>query len=102
MEAGDSMGKEKKQYLTRPDVQAYLRKYPDITPEEKHDLLKWLKSGQSPSSNDCNLYDEGGYPLDFIDARRTEQDLIQQHMQNLVELEEDHSAPEEEPFDLPF
>ena len=52
MEAGDSMGKEKKQYLTRPDVQAYLRKYPYISPEEKHDLLKWLKSGQSPSSND--------------------------------------------------
>lgn len=100
--AGGDMQKERQRYLSRPDVQLYLRKYPDITSEEKHDLLKWLKSGQSPASNDCNLYDEGGYPLDFIDARRTEQDLIQQHTHHLVELEEGYPAPEEEPYDLPF
>ena len=64
-EAGDGMDKEKKQYLTRPDVQVYLRKYPDITADEKHDLLKWLKSGQSPANNDRNLYDDGGLSARF-------------------------------------
>ena len=76
------MGKERRQYLSRPDVQIYLRKYPDVTAAEKRDLLKWLKSGQSQATNDCNLYDDRGYPLDFIDARRTELDLMQQHLLN--------------------
>ena len=76
------MEKERHQYLSRPDVQIYLRKYPDVTAAEKRDLLKWLKSGQSQATNDCNLYDDRGYPLDFIDARRTELDLMQQHLLN--------------------
>ena len=76
------MQKEKQQFLSRPDVRAYLQKYPDATDAEKRDLLKWLKSGQSPANNDYNLYDDRGFPLDFIDARRTELDLMQQHMQH--------------------
>ena len=80
--AGDDMEKERHPYLSRPDVQIYLRKYPDVTAAEKRDLLKWLKSGQSQATNDCNLCDDRGYPLDFIDARRTELDLMQQHLLN--------------------
>ena len=102
MKAGADMQKERQQFLSRPDVRVYLQKYPDITAEEKHDLLKWLKSGQSPATNDCNLCDDRGYPLDFIDARRTEQDLIQQHMHHLDEPEEAPPDSEEDSFDLPF
>lgn len=102
MKAGSNMGKERQQYLSRPDVQIYLRKYPDVTAAEKRDLLKWLKSGQSQATNDCNLYDDRGYPLDFIGARRTALDLMQQHMHNLDKPEEAPPDPEEDPFDLPF
>ena len=102
MKVGGNMGKERQQHLSRPDVQIYLRKYPDVTNAEKRDLLKWLKSGQSQATNDCKLYDDRGYPLDFIDARRTEQDLIQQHMHHLDEPEEFPPDSEEDPFDLPF
>lgn len=96
------MEKERHQYLSRPDVQIYMRKYPDITAAEKRDLLKWLKSGQSQATNDCNLYDDRGYPLDFIDARRTELDLMQQHVQHLDKPEETLPASKADPFDLPF
>ena len=102
MKAGGNMGKERQQYLTHPDVQIYLRKYPDVTDAEKRDLLKWLKSGQSQATNDCNLYDDRGYPLDFIDARRTELDLMQQHVQHLDNPEETLPDSKEDPFDLPF
>ena len=102
MKAGVNMGKERRQYLSRPDVQIYLRKYPDVTAEEKRDLLKWLKSGQSQATNDCNLYDDRGYPLDFIDARRTMRDLRKQHIHHLDAPEEALPDSEEDSFDLPF
>ena len=102
MKAGVDMQKERQQFLSRLDVRVYLQKYPDITAEEKHDLLKWLKSGQSPATNDYNLYDDRGYPLDFIDARRTELDLMQQHVQHLDKPEETLPDSKEDPFDLPF
>lgn len=99
---GDDMGKERQQYLSRPDVQAYLQKYPDITKEEKRDLLKWLKSGNSPATNDCDLCDDRGYPLDFIDGRRTIQDLFFQHMHNLNEPEKTDVNSDVDSFELPF
>ena len=101
-EVGVDMQKERHQYLSRPDVQVYLWKYPDVTAAEKRDLLKWLKSGQSPASNDCYLYDDCGYPLDFIDARRTELDLIQQRMQHQNEPEQPNSDFIDDSYELPF
>lgn len=100
--AGDEMKKERQQYLSRPDVLAYLQKYPDITKEEKRDLLKWLKSGYSQATNDCNLSDDRGYPLDFIDARRTVQDLFCQYMQHMNEPEETDVNSDADSFELPF
>lgn len=102
MKAGDCMQKEKRQYLSRPDVQAYLQKYPDITVEEKRELVKWLKAGNSPAVNDCYLSDDRGYPLDFIDARRTMEDLIQQHMQGGEESGELFDDSVSDSFELPF
>lgn len=58
------------QYLSRPDVKEYLSKYPDVTKEEKRELLKWLKMGYSPYSNDLNVFDENDRLTDFIDAMR--------------------------------
>ncbi len=93
---------ERSQYLSRPDVRAYLQKYPDATAQEKRDLVKWLKAGQSPATNDCNLCDDRGYPLDFIDARRTEKDLIQQHLLSPDEPEEPLPQSTDDAYELPF
>ena len=93
---------ERSQYLSRPDVRAYLQKYPDATAQEKRDLVKWLKAGQSPATNDCNLCDDRGYPLDFIDARRTEEDLIKQHLLRPPEIEEASSESLNDSEELPF
>ena len=96
------MREKKNQYLSRPNIQAYLRKYPDATAEEKRDLVKWLKAGQSPATNDCDLCDERGYPMDFIDARRNWQALIQQHYLHPVESEKDGSVSADDFDELPF
>ena len=96
------MGKERQQYLSRTDVQIYLRKYPDVTAAEKRDLLQWLKSGHSQATNDCDLTDDRGCPLDFLDARRTVLDLMQQHMQHLDKPEKAPPDPAKDSFDLPF
>lgn len=93
---------ERSQYLSRPDVRAYLQKYPDATVQEKRDLAKWLKAGQSPATNDCNLCDDRGYPLDFIDARRTEKDLLQQHLMCPDEPEEPLPQSTDDAYELPF
>ncbi len=96
------MQKERRQFLSRPDVLVYLQKYPDITAEEKRDLVKWLKSGQSPKINDCELYDDRGYPLDFIEARRIKLDLIQQHMLEPEESRRPNVDSVYDSSDLPF
>jgi hypothetical protein len=102
MKAGGEMRKEKNQYLSRPDVQAYLRKYPDATAEEKRDLVKRLKSGESPTTNDCSLWDDRGYPMDFINARRNLQALIQQNSQHLDESDEAGAIPVDDSYEPPF
>ena len=102
MMISDKAPRERNQYLSRPDVLAYLQKYPDATAQEKRDLVKWLKAGQSPATNDCNLCDDRGYPLDFIDARRTEKDLIQQHLLSPDEPEEPLPQSTDDAYELPF
>ena len=94
--------REHRKYLSRPDVQAYLKKYPDATTQEKYDLVKWLKSGQSPATNDCNLCDDRGYPLDFIDARRTLNDLIQLHLMYPDDPKEHWLKSLDDAYELPF
>ena len=100
--AGGKMRKEKNQYLSRPDIQAYLQKYPDATVEEKRELAKWLKAGESPAVNDCNLWDDHGYPMDFINARRNWQALIQQRLLYSDESEERSTISADYSYELPF
>ena len=66
------------QYLSRPDVQKYLTKYPDATREEKKEQLKWLKQGNSPYSNDRLVFDESDRPADFICAMLAEQEYYEE------------------------
>ncbi len=98
----EKVPRERSQYLSRPDVRVYLQKYPDATAQEKRDLVKWLKAGQSPATNDCNLCDDRGFPLDFIDARRTELDLLQQHLMYPDESKEPLPKSPDDAYELPF
>ena len=58
------------EYLSRPDVKEYLKKYPDATEVEKQALAQWLKDGYSFLDNGYFLTDDSGYPLDFIQGER--------------------------------
>ena len=66
------------QYLSRPDVQKYLAAYPDITKEEKKELLAWIKAGNTPYSNESYVFDASGHLLDFIGAIRTEKEYCEE------------------------
>ena len=44
------------QFLSRPDVQMYLAKYPDVTKKEKKELLNWLRQGNSPYSKTTAMF----------------------------------------------
>ena len=69
------------QYLSRPDVQKYLAAYPDITKEEKKELLAWIKDGNSPYSNDRYVFDPSDHLLDFIGAIRVEREYCEEQWQ---------------------
>lgn len=56
-----------------------LKKYKkemDITPEELKELNKWVAAGNSPYDNGDYIYAESGWPMDFVNAMRFEQDQI--------------------------
>lgn len=73
------------QYLTRWDVKKYLAKYPDVTKEEKKELLAWIKAGYSPYTNDRYCYDASDHLLDFIGAIRAENE----YWEDLWRLQQD-------------
>lgn len=41
-----------------------------MTKEEKKELRKWVAAGNSPYENGDYIYDENGWPLDFVRASR--------------------------------
>ena len=76
------------QYLSRPGVQKYLAAYPDITKEEKKELLAWIKDGNTPYSNDRYVFDESDHLLDFIGAIRAENEYWEEQRQLLQDIEQ--------------
>lgn len=76
------------QYLSRPDVQRYLSQFPDVTPTEKAELLKWIKAGNSPYSNDEFVYDDAGCPMDYINAMRFWEAMHEEYLADPVGFHE--------------
>ena len=76
------------QFLSRWDVKKYLAKYPDVTKEEKKELLAWIKAGHSPYSNDRYCYDASDRLLDFIGAIRAENEYWEEQRQLLQGIEQ--------------
>ena len=57
-----------------------LRKYEQIfdemNSEEKHDLREWIVNGNSVNSNPFRIYGENGCLMDFIEASRIAEDMV--------------------------
>lgn len=74
-----------------------------MTKEEKKELRKWVAAGNSPYENGDYIYDENGWPLDFVRASRFVEEQIEwfnsltpeEQEQELRDLHDDSE-------DLPF
>ncbi len=67
----------KKEYLRR-EADEYMKSQ-DMTPQERRDLLEWLRSGESVYGNPWFLADDQGRLMDFLTAMRENADLCKQH-----------------------
>ena len=56
-------------------MRSCLEKHPDATSYEKGALLQWVETGESPWNNPYHLYDEAGYPMDYIDGCRAGKEM---------------------------
>lgn len=50
----------------------------EVTPEERQEILEWVKSGNSVYSNPWYLYDERGSQVDYITAMHLMPELTAQ------------------------
>lgn len=90
------------------EMRAYLKEFPDATPEERQALREWVKSGHSPYENGDYVADESGGPMDFIRAWRFQEEEYQEYLKDpeefrgspeATECVSDDSYPD---VDLPF
>ena len=62
--------KEHKRTL-RKELKEYELSIPDLTDKEREGLHDWVSAGNSVYENPYYVATEGGYPVDYIEARRT-------------------------------
>jgi len=55
----------------------YVEMFDDMTQEEKYELREWMAQGKSVNSNPNFLYGENGCLLDFINASRMDEDMVE-------------------------
>lgn len=59
-------------------VEEYLRKM-NATPEERNELLAWIRNGNDFTTNGDYITDESGRPMDYISASRFMEDICAQY-----------------------
>ena len=59
-----------------------------MTSDERNELYKWVASGRSPYDNGDYICTDGGYPLDFVNALRFEEEQLEWY-QSLSEKEKE-------------
>ena len=64
------------------EMRAYLKDFPDATPEERQELREWVKSGHSPYENGDYIATESGWSMDFIHARRFLEEMYQEYLKD--------------------
>jgi len=68
------LNKELKAALCR-ELKEYLAAIGTLTEDEKKELRKWVAVGNSVNDNPYMLYDESGWPMDFINGCRISNDI---------------------------
>ena len=76
--------KERKALLRR-ELKEYMKTIGDITNEERKTLAAWVADGNSVFENPYLMTCDDGYPLDYIDAIRTAQELYEQFLNSVPE-----------------
>ena len=55
--------------------QQYVKEVP-MTPAERKELQAWVRSGRSPYDNGWYIATEAGIPMDFVNALRMSEDMV--------------------------
>ena len=79
------------------EMREYLLQFPDATRKEKRELREWVASGRSPYDNQWELYNDYGWPFDFITAERIGKELVSEFQLNQEKTSLDDCSDE-----LPF
>ena len=61
--------------MFREQLKKYKAEIGSMSPEEQKELREWVDAGNSPYDNPYLLYGDDGWPMDFINADRTADDM---------------------------
>ena len=86
--------------------QQYVKEVP-MTPAERKELQAWVRSGHSPYDNGWYIANDGGVPMDFVNALRMSEDMEDMIPEYDTQSDEIVFAPDDldevDPFEeLPF
>jgi hypothetical protein len=62
----------------RKELKEYLEVIGSLTGDEKKELCEWVAVGNSVNDNPYMLYDESGWPMDFINGCRISNDIFKE------------------------
>jgi len=62
--------------MLRKEMALYVQTIGSMTEREKKDLRDWVKSGNSVYDNPYFLYVDNGFPMDYINAIRINQEMM--------------------------
>jgi len=57
----------------------YIERFNDMTEDEKDGLREWMAHGKSVNSNPFYIYGDNGRLMDFINASRLDEDMLEEH-----------------------
>jgi hypothetical protein len=69
--------REERLIMARRDLREYEAKTP-MTSEERVELRKWVREGNSPYENPWLLYGDNGCLIDFVSAMRFDEELCEE------------------------
>ncbi len=88
------------QKILLKQLKEYEQSFHDMTHEERHLLHMWGRKGNSPYDNGDCVYDDGGYPMDFVNTLRFWADM-QEYYNSLSEEGQREFRGEGTPIELP-
>jgi len=62
--------------LLRKELREYEQTIGDLTPDERKELREWIKTGRSVYDNPWYISMGNGWPLDYIKASRTFDEIL--------------------------